>query len=163
VDFAAALRSCWQAVAAAAWCIAFAGVHLFWALGGSVGLASSAGHDLAARRPATFVLFGLYGVALALLCSVAVLAFASTTRPSARRRRAATTLVGVVGIGLLLRGAVFEVLLGWDTGGLANRVGPLETQWSLILWNPWFTVGGALFLASAIRLRRAAERARPSP
>ncbi len=115
----------------------------------------------AVRTP--FVLIGLYGPALALLSSVAVLGFASTARRSIRLRRAATTQVGVVGIGLVLRGVVLEVLLGWNVGGLAKQVGPLETHWSLILMNPWFTLGGALFVATAIRLRREGTYARPSP
>jgi len=163
VDYDGLARSCWEAACAAGWCIVFAGLHLYWALGGSVGLASSAGHDLAVRRPTTFVLIGLYGPALVLLSSVAVLGFASTARRSIRLRRAATTLIGVVGIGLLLRGVVLEVLLGWNVGGLAKQVGPLETHWSLILWNPWSTLGGALFVATAIRLRREGTYARPSP
>ena len=58
--------------AAAFWSAAFAGLHLYWALGGRVGLAESAGRRLADERPIEFVLGGLYGVA-ALLVAAAVL------------------------------------------------------------------------------------------
>jgi len=147
----------WGGAAAAAtmWCGSFAGLHLFWALGGSVGLASSAGRDLAMRRPASFVIFGLYGTALLLV--VGILIIAVTQRPQAARRlrRAASVLMAVVGVGLVLRGLALEVLLATNAAGLRANVGPLETHWSLILWNPWFAVGGTLFIATAIRASRA--------
>ena len=146
-------RFSWVVVAAAAWCIAFAVLHLFWALGGSAGLASSAGRDLAARRPASFVIFGLYGVAVALLLAAAVIGVATIDGPHRRRRRAAVVLVGVVGAGLLLRGVALELLLATNAAGLRRQVGPLEAHWSQILWNPWFALGGILFIATAIHLR----------
>lgn len=103
----------WAAPAAAWWCIAFAGLHLYWALGGSTGLASSAGQDLASRRPATFVVFGLYGVALTLLAGAALIVLVSIPGPM-HRRSAPTALVGVIGIGLLMRGVALEILLATD-------------------------------------------------
>lgn len=60
-------------------------------------------------------------------------------------------LLAVVGVGLVLRGLALEVLLATNAAGLRANVGLLETHWSLILWNPWFVVGGALFIATAIR------------
>lgn len=143
----------WAAPAAAWWCIAFAGLHLYWALGGSTGLASSAGQDLASRRPATFVVFGLYGVALTLLAGAALIVLVSIPGPM-HRRSAPTALVGVIGIGLLMRGVALEILLATDVAGLRARVGPLEARWSQVLWNPWFALGGALFIATALQLRR---------
>jgi hypothetical protein len=64
------------AVGAAAWCAIFAAVHLFWAVGGTAGLASSAG-QLAERRPAGFVVFGLFGVGALLLVGIALVMVAS--------------------------------------------------------------------------------------
>ena len=72
------------AAAAAMWCGSFACLHLFWALGGSIGLASSAGRDLAGRRPASFVIFGLYGTAV--LLGIGILTIAVTQSPRAARR-----------------------------------------------------------------------------
>ena len=139
--------------AAVLWCALFAGLHLFWALGGSLGLASSAGADLATRRPTGFVAFGLYGVALLLLLGVALLAGLLRARASDPRRRVLAALVAVIGVVLLVRGCVVEALLALDVGGARDAVGPLETRWSLILWNPWFALGGALFLAVAMTSR----------
>ncbi len=149
------------AVAAAMWCGSFACVHLFWALGGSMGLASSAGRDLAERRPASFVVLGLFGVALLLLVGIAVIAATQSPRGSERQRRAATALLGIVGLGLAIRGAAVELLLATDIAGVRASVGPLETRWSLVLWNPWFALGGVLFLMAAIQARRSGSRRRP--
>jgi len=63
-------------------------------------------------------------------------------------------LLAVVGVVLLLRGLALEVLLATNTAGLRANVGPLETHWGLILWNPWFALGGVLFIATAIRASR---------
>jgi hypothetical protein len=139
------------AAAAAVWCGAFACLHLFWALGGSIGLASSAGYDLAERRPTSFVIFGLFGVAMCLVVGIGVIAVTQSSRMAERWRHAATVLVAVVGVGLAIRGVSLEVLLAMNVGGLRASVGPLETYWSLVLWNPWFALGGALFIVTAIR------------
>jgi hypothetical protein len=148
-------RSGVAAAAATMWCGSFACLHLFWALGGSFGLASSAGRDLAARRPASFVIFGLYGTAMLLVIGIAIIAVTQRPRAARRLRRAASVLLAVVGVGLVLRGVALEVLLATNSTGLRKNVGPVETHWSLILWNPWFAVGGALFIATAIRASRA--------
>nr|WP_157528643.1 DUF3995 domain-containing protein [Kibdelosporangium sp. MJ126-NF4] len=47
------------------WCVLFAVLHIYWAVGGEAGLASSAGVDLATRRPLGFVLLGLWGLIVA--------------------------------------------------------------------------------------------------
>lgn len=56
-------RVAWAGHAASAWSLSFAGLHLYWAAGGGVGLAASAGAELARTRPAWFVATGLWGVA----------------------------------------------------------------------------------------------------
>jgi len=135
------------------WCGLFACLHLFWALGGSIGLASSAGRDLAERRPTSFIIFGLFGTALLLLSGIAVIAVACSPRSPRRGRYAAVVLLAVVGIGLAIRGVALEVLLAANAAGLRASIGPLETHWSLVLWNPWFAFGGAVIIATAIQAR----------
>jgi hypothetical protein len=49
---------------AAGWSLSFAGLQPYWGLGGSVGLAESAGAALADERPGWFAAVGLYGAAL---------------------------------------------------------------------------------------------------
>ncbi|GGF35012.1 hypothetical protein GCM10011519_05580 [Marmoricola endophyticus] len=146
-------RASWAAPCAALWCATFAGLHLFWAFGGSAGLASSAGRDLAARRPTWFVVFGLYGVALVLLVGVGLIATASATQLG-RWRRLVVALLSVVGLLLLLRGVGLELALAANVGGIRAQVGPTEVHWSQILWNPWFALGGASFIVASLQLRR---------
>jgi len=109
------------------WCGLFACLHLSWALGGSIGLASSAGPDLAQRRRTSLIIFGLFGTALLLLIGIAVIAVAYSPRAPRRWRHAAVLLLGVVGIGLAIRGAVLEVLLATNAAGLRASMG---------LWRP---------------------------
>jgi hypothetical protein len=44
-----------------------------------------------------------------------------------------------------------EVVLLTDADGVATNVGPEQTHLSLILWNPWFVVGGLAFAAAGIQ------------
>jgi len=71
-----------------------------------------------------------------------------------RLSRFAGLVAAVLGVTLVIRGVALEVLLATGAGGMRATVGPLETRWSLALWNPWFALGGALFLWTALRARR---------
>lgn len=137
--------------AASGWCVTFAALHLYWAVGGNRGLASSAGADLATRRPALFVLVGLWGTAILLLLGAALGAALTWGRPRTRLRRLTAAVGWLVGAALLARGVVLEILLMTNAGGIATSVGRSETHWSLVLWNPWFIVGGVAFLVAARR------------
>lgn len=136
------------------WCGAFAALHVYWAVGGRVWLASSAGVDLATRRPALFVMAGLWGAALLLLLGAALSAALARGRPRGRLQRVAVIAGWLVGTVLLARGVVLQLVLVTDAGGVASSVGPSEVHWSLILWNPWFMLGGILFLLTAHRFGR---------
>jgi len=144
--------------AAAGWALLFAAVHVFWGLGGSAGLASSAGAELAAERPGWFVVAGLWGVA-ALLLAAAGLAVALLRGPY---RRLLVRVGAAVGLGLLLRGSAVQVLMlsGAYDGNAA--ITSSQRHWSLVLWNPWFVVGGVAFLLAASVHRRAARRSLPA-
>jgi len=63
-------------------------------------------------------------------------------------------LLAVVGVALVIRGLALEVLLATDTGSLRASVGPLESRWSLALWNPGFAIGGGRFLWTAVLVGR---------
>ncbi|WP_299952516.1 DUF3995 domain-containing protein [uncultured Modestobacter sp.] len=132
---------------AAGWAVAFAVLHVFWALGGSVGLASSAGDRLAAERPGWFVAGGLWGVAVLLLVAAGL----AVALARARRRRLLVLAGAAVGLLLLLRGVGIEVLLlsGAYDGNAA--MSDAQRHWSLVLWNPWFVLGGLAFLLAARR------------
>jgi hypothetical protein len=130
---------------AAGWALAFGCLHVFWALGGSTGLASSAGTELAAERPAWFVAAGLWGVAV-LLAIAAILAVALARGP---HRRLLALAGGAVGLLLLLRGLGIEVLMLGGAYDANGAISSSQQHWSLVLWNPWFVVGGVAFLLAA--------------
>jgi hypothetical protein len=41
-----------------------------------------------------------------------------------------------------------------DTRLASARPSVLETHWSLILWNPWFVIGGILLIVAAVHTPR---------
>ncbi|MEC3976811.1 DUF3995 domain-containing protein [Amycolatopsis sp. H20-H5] len=134
---------------AVGWAVVFASVHFFWALGGEAGLDISAGQQLAAERPGWFVAGGLWGVGC--LCLIGALAaFGLTRRSVSGLRRRLLTLLGYgVGALLLLRGIGIEVLILADAPGIDVSVGSAQRFWTLVLWNPWFVLGGVLFALAA--------------
>jgi hypothetical protein len=143
--------------AAAGWSAAFAALHLYWALGGTVGLAESAGRRLANERPIEFVLGGLYGVA-ALLAAAAVLGVALARRPLTARRRLLPLLGAGVAAVLLVRAVVVEILLLADVDYGRGAVSADQHWWTLVLWNPWFLVGGLAFAMATLAARAASAR-----
>jgi hypothetical protein len=129
---------------AGAWAVAFAALHFYWALGGSWGLSVSAG-PLAEERPGWFVAVGLWGVGV--LCLVGGVLGWLLTRPLPRglAGRVVKALGWAVCAVLLVRGMAVEVLLLTDIAGQEIDVGPEQRLWTLLLWNPWFLVGGLVF------------------
>ena len=144
---------------AAGWAAAFAVLHVFWALGGQAGLASSAGTELATERPGWFVAGGLWGVAVLLLVAAAL--GAALTR--AHGRRLLVLGGAAVGLLLLLRGLGIEALLlagAYDGNAAMSNA---QRHWSLVLWNPWFVLGGLAFLLAARASGRSSSRRPPAP
>jgi hypothetical protein len=134
---------------AAGWAGLFAALHVFWALGGSTGLASSAGDQLAAERPGWFVALGLWGVAVLLVIGACLgIALARPARPG-RLRRVLVVIGTTVGVLLLLRGLGIQLLLlagAYDENAAMTAD---QRRWSLLVWNPWFVAGGVAFVLAA--------------
>ncbi|MFF2429300.1 DUF3995 domain-containing protein [Streptomyces mirabilis] len=134
----------WYGYLAAGWATIFASAHFFWALGGKVGLDISAGQRLADERPGWFVAGGLWGVGC--LCLIGASVALGLRRRGVDGRPWAFLKVLGWGIGglLLFRGILVEVLL---ITGVAEVDGVSSAQkfWTLVLWNPWFILGGVLF------------------
>lgn len=102
-------------------------------------------------------MFGLFGVAVLLLAGM-VLIMVTIGRIGPRRlSRLAAVATAVVAVIVLTRGIALEILLATDAGGLRTAIGPLETRWSLAVWNPWFALGGALFMLTAVQALRPAR------
>jgi Protein of unknown function (DUF3995) len=96
----------------------------------------------------------VWGVALLLLAGAAFSVGMTRRRLRGRRRRAVVILGWLGGTVLLARGLLLEVVLLTGTGGVASAVGPSQTHWSPILWNPWFVVGGSVVLLATRQLQR---------
>jgi hypothetical protein len=137
---------------AAGWAVGFAALHFYWALGGGVGLAVSAGPDLADERPAWFVAGGLWGVGVLLV--VAALVGVELARGRLRgARRVLVRIAGYLAGSILVVRAVSVELLLLGGPALDDTVGPAHRFWTLVLWNPWFAVGGIAFLVAGLGYR----------
>jgi hypothetical protein len=132
---------------AALWVAQFAALHRYWGLGGSVGLAESAGREPAVGRPTGFVVLGLFGVAGLLLAAAVGGLLARSSWPGVRRR-----LVLIVGAVIAtvrsVRAVGIELLLLTDALH-SPAVSRSEKHWTLVLWSPWFLPGGLAFTLAA--------------
>lgn len=144
---------------ACGWAVAFATLHFYWALGGSRGLAVSAG-PLAEERPGWFVALGLWGVGAVCLTGAALGWRLTGPRPPGTPGRLLTALGWSACAVLLVRGAALQFLLLTGAAGPAIQISPEQRWWTLLLWNPWFLLGGVLFGLAA---RAFARPAAPEP
>lgn len=153
-EYAAAQRAGvrWLTLAACGWAIIFAGLSFFWAAGGKTGLqpleqtGGSSGLLVAANLIA--------GVAK-LCLGVGALAVASSWWPGGFRRPLRIA-IWLAGVGMLLYGVLGLIS---DILHVTGAIGADQTarHWFLvylILWDPWWALGGALFTALAWRTRR---------
>lgn len=147
---------------ACAWAVTFAVLHFFWALGGSWGLSVSAG-PLAEEQPGWFVAVGLWGVGL--LCLVGgglglLLGRPLSDGPAGRMLKAFGWCVCAA---LVVRAIGIEVLLLADSAGQEIAVSPEQRLWTLLLWNPWFLIGGLAFGLAARGAGRTQRREAGQP
>jgi len=113
-----------------------------------MGLASSAGQDLAEPRPASFVIVGLFGVALLLQIGISVIAVAQSRRVPRRWRHAATVLLTVVGVGLALRG-VAGGIARYERRWVAGERWPAGDLLEPCPVEPMVALGGAFSTVTA--------------
>ena len=147
----------WASYAASAWALAFAAVHLYWALGGTVGLPKGISVDM---NPALFVI----DVLAVPLCVVGALLALSLVRPWGRlfpRRFLLACAWGVCAV------QVFHAspTLIWDVlvaaGFREANLYALE-RWSLFVYEPWFFMGGVLYGVAAWGYGRRLSRPGPA-
>ena len=152
----------WVAYAACVWAMVFGLPHLYWAVGGRAGLAwALAWHgpeEQALMRDPWFIAFGLWGVAA--LCAIAALVALASVRRWGRRfpRRLLLALAGGASAMMVLRACLYPGFLfsGLKVLGILETpesADPAWVRWDLRLFSPWFLLGGALFGATAWRIR----------
>ncbi len=153
----------WAGYAAAAWALVFAVPHLYWGMGGTIGLTTSLNKQILDHRTAGF-LAGNLGIAA--FCVAGGLVALAAVRPWGRRL-ASPVLRVLAWFGFVLLAArVLDIyvefglgLTGITTVAAGERAEFLRLAgWFLFLWLPWFALGAVAWGALATRH---AARGRP--
>jgi hypothetical protein len=133
-------------VAAAAWAFLFAAQSFYGAAGGLFGI-ETFGHEierLARERDSTFIATVWVTGTLKVAAGIVVL-----LADRSRRLRFATGALG--GIFLVYGGAnlIQHALMAIGAIDTPDGLGSVARTWHLVLWDPWWMLGGVLFLAAA--------------
>jgi hypothetical protein len=155
------------AYAASAWAFAFAAMSLYWAAGGTFGVGTQADsiRELAVTRPAWFVAtLWVTGVMKATAGLIAL----ALVRPWGRAIPPRMVVVAAWGTGVLLAlygGANLAVraMMGLGVLSTPESMRSAAARWHLLVWDPWWLLGGILFCAAAwtyprYHRRRAGDR-----
>ena len=146
----------WPAFAAATWAFGFGGLSFAWALGSRLTLGTQA---LAIRehfRDADFVAVLWATGALKVIAGLIAL---SLVLPFGRRVPRRLLVVAAWGTAVLLLsygGLGWLQALSWQTGvtDVPRSVGPEAARWKLSFWDPFWFLGGVLFLLAVLQSRR---------
>ena len=146
----------WPAYAAAVWALGFGLLSFAWALGSRLSFGTQA---LAIREQVDDPEFVTVLWATGVLKVVAGLLALALVRPFGRRipRRLRAVGVWVTAVLLLLYGGLGWVqALLWEIGvaDIPASVGAVAARWKLAFWDPFWLLGGALFLVAALQFRR---------
>jgi Protein of unknown function (DUF3995) len=147
------------AFAAALWALVFAAMSFYWAAGGTLGL-ETLGNEIEreaeAREPDTVALIWVTG---ALKVVGAALALALARRWShaflSRAVGWAGLAVGILLIVYALANFAQHGLMAAGAVDTPESLGASAVDWHLVLWDPFWLLGGVLFTAAAWRYRRA--------
>jgi Protein of unknown function (DUF3995) len=156
-----ALPGAWPARAALLVGLAYAGISVYWGLGGTW-LLDTVGGSLAAsgRDGSAGIMTAVWGAAglkiIAAVLPVLAAGRAAAAGPVLRRRglrvlgwaeAVILTLYGLVltTVGLLVQSGLIRAGAGADHRALA---------WHAYLWDPWFLLWGLLVTAALLRVRR---------
>jgi hypothetical protein len=131
------------AYAAAAWALAFAAIHLAWALGWRAGL--SPGQAANADASSVFIVYACAVVAACGLAIVVALAMARTRPPQSRRTARLVSVAAWAGTAVLILRAGGSIV-----PAARSLVGGRSVAW-MWPWEPWFWLGASLFLAATWR------------
>lgn len=135
--------------AAVVWMTVFGLVHLYWALGGGLLLPDGL------RVPDRTALFVVDVVAIPLCAAGALLAASFVTAAGQRIPRRWRLLAGwgAAALSLVHSASAIAVDLGRAVG-IANGTWSTETKFSYLVYEPWWFLGGLLFLVATEGLRR---------
>jgi len=161
-------RTNWTTFAAVAWCMVFGVLHLYWALGGTVGFAElsmPSNKILALTRDSLYIGMTWGVVIMCVFGAIVVLAPIQTWSRHLPRWLLIIPLWIACGV-LLVRGIGNPIQSALIIGGvmpfepLAGLDAQAWYQWlllDLVLFSPWFVLGGFFFGATAWSARRHVE------
>jgi len=136
----------------------FAAISVHWLLGGTVGINTLANviQEAAAENDRDFRIMTWVTVELKVLGGLLALA---TIRPWGRVIPRRVLLAGLVAAGVLLTlygvaGFVEKALMLSGVIDIPASMGEGPARWYLVLWEPWWILGGVLFLLTANAMRR---------
>jgi hypothetical protein len=138
---------------ACAWALLFAALSFYWAAGGTAGaetIGEAITRPIRAREPGWIVLLWGTGIAKVLGGLLAL----ALVRPWGRRFPRWLLLVPAWAGGLLMiaYGGANMLEFGLMAAGMLRipaSVGVVAVRWHLVLWEPWWIIGGVLFVAAA--------------
>lgn len=132
------------AYAACAWGVLFAAAHLYWVMGGTVGLPR--GLSLFSNIPLLVI-----DIVAIPLCIIAALLALTLVRPWGRRFPRLMLLTAAWGTAALFVVHAAPAIPDWMALALGLRTTALTSmdRFSLFLYEPWFLTGGILFGVAA--------------
>jgi hypothetical protein len=144
----------WFAYAAALWSFVFAFISLYWAAGGTVGVATLGDDINSLKNDSWFITLVWLTGFLKILAGFIALSF--TRLPKMRNMQKLLT-IAAWGIGVMLTlygGANLAVRAAMRIGWIPTpqTMHSTAAYWHLVLWDPLWLLGGVLFLGCAILL-----------
>lgn len=157
-------QSAWPAYGAAIWAFVFALISFYWAAGGTFGADTLArGIEEQSRDPDATFLATVWATGV-LKAITGLIALAMVQGRGARIPRWFLLLgAWTAGIIFTLYGiaGIVEKLL-WETGvrDVPASFGDDRVRWYLLFWDPFWLLGGLLFLIAASQFQRLGRRSR---
>ena len=140
------------ASAACGWAFLFAALSFFWAAGGRTGLQPLEQEATASRT--AWVAANLAAGILKIGAGLLALALVHTWKRRAIQRLL-LALVWIGGVGVCLYGGLGLVSDVLHVTGIINDPATRKWfWWYLVLWDPWWVLGGGLYVATAWLARR---------
>lgn len=138
----------WPAYAACAWAVLFAALSFFWAAGGRTGL-----HPLETQETSNSFLW----VAVNLAAGIAKLVLGLIALAFVQRwgrkipHKLLLVVTWIIGVGMVLYGGLGLISDVLHVTGVIND--PQSWKWFflyLVLWDPWWVLGGVLYIVTAL-------------